>query len=113
MSTAEDSEPVEWRCLDVESCKLRKGAFGIIKGGMDRGTGEGFGQKQDDTFCATSLREVVVNDGHRYWLWLSLTAAKEPERLGRLQYVSQYIAACIHLGPVCACVVCRTGAVMD
>ena len=80
---------------------------------MDRGTWEGFGQKQDDALGATSLREVVVNDGHRYWLWLSLTAAKEPERLGRLQYVGQYMAAYIHPGPVCACVVCRTGAVMD
>jgi hypothetical protein len=74
---AEDSEPVQWRCVDVESCKLRKGAVRIIKGGMDRGTWEGFGQKQDDALRATSLREVVVSDGHRYRLWISVTAAKE------------------------------------
>jgi hypothetical protein len=80
---------------------------------MDRGAWESFGEKQDDTLRAASLRQVVVNDGHRYRLWMSLNAARQAQRLGRLQYVGQYMAAFIHPGPVCACVVCRTGAVLD
>jgi len=64
MLTAEDSEPVEWRCLDVETGEFRKCAFGMVQRGVEGGVGKRFRQEQNDTLCAPTLGEVVVDDGN-------------------------------------------------
>jgi hypothetical protein len=63
MLTAEDSEPVEWHCLDVETGEFRICAFGMVQRGVEGGVGKRLRQEQDDALCAAPLGEVVVHDG--------------------------------------------------
>jgi hypothetical protein len=64
MLTAEKSDLVEWRCLDVEGSEFRKCACGFVQRGVEGGVGKRLRQKQEDAFCATPLGEVVVHDGN-------------------------------------------------
>ncbi len=64
MLTAEKSDLVEWRCLDVETSEFRKCPFGIVQRGVERGVGKRLRQEKEDALCAAALGEVVVDDGN-------------------------------------------------
>jgi hypothetical protein len=62
MVSAEKADTVEWRWADLRSAKVRQGQIRLVKRRDDGSSWESLKHGQDDAFCASALREVVVND---------------------------------------------------
>jgi hypothetical protein len=63
MLTAEERDPVDRCCPDVEASELRECPGGIVEGRVDTRIRKRLRQEQDDPLCTTTLSEVVVDDG--------------------------------------------------
>jgi hypothetical protein len=63
MLVAQERDPVERCCPDIETGELRERAAGIVEGRVDARVRKRLGQEEDDPLRAAALSEVVVDDG--------------------------------------------------